>query len=411
MPGYWSELRRNALLLFPLTLLALLGLLFADNSWRGLWQETSAAVTRPAMLVVVIGAATAAQRAAGFGQRSVAELHAVMPRPKAQIDLARLAGLATPFLAAYVVMAGVGFVVTAMVGSPGGPQWSYPTFALLGIVVAVSFGFAVGRAFPSRFTGALMGVAAVLSLSFLPYDGGLSLYIPHQTVSHAFDDSLLLVRVLLAVTACAAAISIGYLRRTERMGERAPFVPSLAVSAVLLSMALSAASGPLLIQRPAPTAAACAEVSGSRVCVWPEHEPLLGDATQAAASINAALQKVARPPQTYVEVGLPPAGDLGFLLDYGDAGLANTMVDQALPDPAVCDGISGTSAIAQADAHRNLTIWLEARALGSDTIPSNVRYFSSEPGWREPIEAALRLSDSDQEAQAREWLATAQEPC
>lgn len=411
MPGYWSELRRNGPLPFPLTLLALLALLFADDSWRGLWQETSAAVTRPAMLAVVIGAATAAQRAAGLGQRSIAELHAVMPRPKAQIDLARLAGLATPFLAAYVVMTGVGFVVTAMVGSPGGPQWSYPAFAFLGTVVAVSFGFAVGRAIPSRFAGALMGVAAVLSLSFLPYDGGLSLYIPHQTVSHVFDDSLLLVRGLLAITACAAAISVGYLRRTERMGEQASFVPTLAVAAVLLGMAISAASGPLLIQRSPPAAAACAEVSGSRVCVWPEHEPLLDDATQAAASINAALQNVARPPKAYMEVGLANAGDLGFLLDYGGAGLTSTMADQALPDPVTCDGASEELAIARADARRNLTIWLEARALGSDTMPSNVRYFSSEPGWREPIEAALRLSDSDQEAQAREWLATAQQPC
>ncbi|WP_330288821.1 DUF7224 domain-containing protein [Streptomyces sp. NBC_00576] len=286
-----------------------------------------------------------------------------------------------------------------MESAPGWPDARIIASAGLIVCAHVVVGYAVGMWLP-----AVAAVPVVLIGDYLwnVYPPALEpLWLRHLTRpasgccmnTSAVDPAGIVGPALVAVGLAAVAVAAATLsRHTPRLGTLPGFVPyagaalALAVAAATTtaSVGLVDGLGPDAIRTRPASELVCADSRGTRVCVWPEHEPRLAETARAVSTAAERLRLVGVTSPDVITESLqqPEPGqthqrqwtvtvrqDPGFTSQDIVTGLVSDLTVTLVDSPhdensahANCPADPATAAQRAYDAEDELRSWLAVRA-------------------------------------------------
>ncbi|MFH8607897.1 hypothetical protein ACH4D5_10460 [Streptomyces sp. NPDC018029] len=398
-------------------------LYFFLDSWRGLWPETSAAVTQPVVVLVVTGTMAAAHRGFKASEAEKSDIFSVAARPVGMTDLIRILALCIQMVGLYAVLAAIPFLHTALSSPPGAPRISFWVISALGLVSVVGLSYTVGRVAASRFTPLIIGVLSYCLIAVMPQYSSLALWVPALTiVDQSVTASALAVKVLLAVagvlsacTSAAARNGLRALRGRTAGSEPVSTASRLSVCSFFASMAcfvlgVPMAAGTDLLQARTPEAAnvVCDSSSGSHICFWKDHASFIPRIAGMAQRIHKVTEGLTSQKAVYVEKGIN-SQDQGIEVGYGGSAIWTGLIDSSLPRFRDCPAESETQLEKRLAASTLTAAWVEAKVRGESVLQGEYTYTGFDPTRR--VRKVLRMSEADQKAQVARWLEVTSAKC
>ncbi|MEW2391881.1 hypothetical protein AB0933_26355 [Streptomyces venezuelae] len=417
MTVFSAEIRRGMLLRWsPLIAAAYLGIIFfLLDPWRGLWPETSAAVTQPVVVFVIAGAMTASYRGVKASEEENSDIFSVASRADWKTDLIRTAALCTEAVGLYAALAVVPFLGTVVENPPGSPRISLWLLSALGLICVVSLSYAVGRLAPARFTSLVAGVLSYCLVAFIPPDSALGLWVPALTiVDRTPTDSAFMVKALLAAAGVLLACSSGTARKAmpgrHPRGQNSISATSRRVSCVLaatsaacLVFTVPLGSGTAMLEARAPDAdsVVCDDSSGPKICFWKDHASLLPQVASMAQHLEKVTAAITSHRAVYAEKGID-SQDEGIEVGYGGSAIWTGLINGALPPFRVCPAESQVQLEKRVAASTLAATWVEVKVRGKSVLQGEYEYTGFDP--TPEVKKLLKSSESEQKAQATQWV-------
>jgi hypothetical protein len=365
------ELRRNTV---P-WILPLIAALFWFDSYRPSTSQTPIWVLRTfwnlgqGHTIIDFGpfvAGVAAWIASRDGRRGTADIVTAAAGPRWTAQLTTWAATAIWAVGAYLAFVGVLFGVYASQGMHGSPPWWWVAVGAAAVIAFSTAGFALGAAFPSRFTAPLAAFGgsfamALSSQTSFSHSRGWALILPtnsngnYQPVSGIFYPYLpdLPIARVMFLAGIAAAI-LGLLGVPVRAGG-----PRLRLVAAILTLTGVAAAGtavrltatsqlgphgiviPMLHDaandRPISYTPVCGKAAAVPVCLNPAYRTDLPTVTAALTPVFTEVHGLPGAPERATQIGGT------YSSGEGEAGQAMTISGSppALVMPLDAEGIVG----------------------------------------------------------------------
>lgn len=412
-----AEIRRGMLLRWsPLIAASYLGILFfLLDPWRGLWPETSAAVTQPVVVFVIAGAMAASYRGVKASEEESSDVFNGAARADWKIDLIRTAALCVETVGLYAALAVVPFLTTAMTNPPGAPRISLWLLSALGLICLVSLSYAVGRLAPARFTPLVAGVLAYGLVAFIPQDSTLGLWVPVLTVvDQVPTDSAFLIKALLAAAGLLLSCSSGVVRKVmpawRSRGQSPMSATSRRVSCVLaaasaacLVFTVPLGSGAAMLEARVPDAedVVCGDSSGPRICFWKDHASLMPQVDAMAQRLEKVTSGITSYRAVYAEKGIDGPG-AGIEVGYGGSAIWTGLINGALPPFRDCPAESQAQLEKRVAASALAATWVEVKVRGESVLQGEYAYTGFDP--TSDVKKLLKSSESEQKSQAIRWV-------
>ncbi|WP_399090469.1 hypothetical protein ACGH2B_18245 [Streptomyces sp. BBFR2] len=436
-----TEIRRSPLLRWSPAIAAVYwGILyFLLDSWRGLWPETSSAVTQPVVVFLVAGAMAAAHRGYTASTSERDDVFTAHARPAWHLDLTRITALLAGTVGLYAVSALVPLVDTAISHPPGSPSLSMWAASALSLIAVVGVAYTAGRLIPTRFTALAAAVFCYLLISLLPQYSALGFWIPSvAVVDQEVSLSALALKALLAVAGftvacCASAVRTlvpGLPGRNTESGSRDAGSGSrksgngaehtgntgnglprtaFAASAVILVVGVLVGGGMPLTQARIPDGSnvTCTASGTSRICFWADHATYLPAMRPRIEKVEAVTREIAPQGVTYAEKGIRGEGT-GIEVGYGGTAVWSGLIDEALPPFRDCADETERQLEKRVAASALTSAWVEAKVRGG-SLRDHYVYTGFDP--TKQVEKVLKQPEADQKAQAARWVKTISAPC
>ena len=308
------EWRRTGGPLVALGLLVVGAVLFAAKQrpfylypdWSSTWSNAVTFLNQTNIVVGPVVATVAAWSAGRERRRRMDELLTSTARPSWQRRLTTLVAVTVGLVVGWLLQAAVVLGAVFPTVSYFGGRWTAAVgLNVLGIVVCIALGFAVGRRVPGRLVPPLLGLAVYVGFGILTYVSGLaSIQLVPIAALNIFEGQQLKPWAIpfaitwFAAVACGLAVLGVGRRRHWPVGVASTVVAT--ASAVVLTTVIGAAPGPdgaagdvsrsWIEQDPAAAVQVCTD-DAPVVCVQKIHANLLADVTPVARRQLAALNR------------------------------------------------------------------------------------------------------------------------
>ncbi|MCH7230618.1 hypothetical protein L0U85_07095 [Glycomyces sp. L485] len=420
MSVFWTELRRSPAKWWAPVIAAVIGayLVARYGHWEGVWTQASTAVQvgtgLAAPFMTAAAAWTAYRRTASRLDRQAA-VSATSPWKRELVTLAAVLSYAwVPVLAAYAVV-----TVMTVPATSRGTIW--PTYILLALsiaLLAVAFGYFMGRALPSPFTVPAASLFMMILVFLGDTDERFALMTLYGYPDVVVSWSALAARAGLALSILALALAAGAIRDWHRSRHAVVrrFSWGLVCCMILLAATMTYTAGPLQVPRYYHGNNGACTDTYPMVCVWQEHEkylPMMADYVERFNELDEFLLLPNDPYQgmdQFWEEGM--RGDVGDQLTFfgGGFGAANGMVAYAMDVsgfPGCEVGPEHPDAERLAAAYWQLSDWLTAYIMEVD---STADMGVSAPGL-DSIDEVLAMPEDRQFEWAHGKVAELRAPC
>jgi hypothetical protein len=377
--------RSSAAAAFPLlAAVAFYGCLRSQSLWLGDWAETSLQVRNSLVFSGPALAALGAWAADREARHGPSHLHRTGAVPRWH-QLAAVWGAAAVWaLAAYTAAA-----ATTLLTSWSSSVWGAPSLSLLAAgalasLTYVTFGFAVGRLWPSLFAVPLAAVV-VYGCGLAALENWTS---PWRHLVPYNDDVItdgatyrggLLAAQSVWLTGLLALSAVVALRKGLALTVRTAITAGVAATALLVGGAAAAVAegGDFVRHQDIAVSDLTCDQGTPAVCLHPSRVSQLPAARGAVERLVEAFRGVRGLPARYVEAGVlsrVPADTLEFPL--GDRGFDEDQVSLSIVDDMLYRAPCARAPVSAGGPSRGtvIEVWfLRHRSLGSGTQPPAVR--------------------------------------
>jgi hypothetical protein len=277
-------------------------------------------------------AGVAAWIASRDGRRGTSDLVTAAAHPRWTAQLITWAATVIWTVVAYLAFVGVLFGVYALQGVHGSPPWWWVVVGATGVIAFVSAGFALGAAFPSRFTAPLAAFGGFLAMVMSSQTGfadtsGWALILPSNSngnyqpasgIFYPYLPDLPIARVMFLAGIAAAIVGMLGLPVSAggpRLRRAAAIVTASGVIATgtAVGLATTARLGPQGMVIPALHDAAndrlltyspvCGNAAGVPVCLNPAYRSAMPTVTAALGPVLAEVHGLPGAPERADQVG------------------------------------------------------------------------------------------------------------